>query len=89
MTKPCYLKILPGLAAAGLLIACEKGSDFDYVHLPGTGPASGANMPFTSAIKVNSGTIVFLSGITAAPGRTGGSASGQSVVLVEGAIPLK
>jgi enamine deaminase RidA (YjgF/YER057c/UK114 family) len=67
MTKSFYLKILPGLAVAVLLIACEKGPDFDYVHLPGTEPASGANMPFTSAIKVNSGTIVFLSGITAAP----------------------
>ena len=67
MTSSICVKILPGLAAAAFLVACEKGPDFDYVHLPGTEPAAGANMPFTSAIKVNSGTIVFLSGITAAP----------------------
>ena len=32
-----------------------------------TEPAAGANLPFTSAIRVRSGSIVFLSGITAAP----------------------
>ena len=40
---------------------------FEYVHLPGTEIGSGANMPFTPAIKVRGGNIVFLSGITAAP----------------------
>jgi enamine deaminase RidA (YjgF/YER057c/UK114 family) len=50
-----------------LLVGCDQGPSFDYVHLPGTEPAAGANMPFTSAIKVSSGSIVFLSGITAAP----------------------
>lgn len=45
----------------------SEGVDFEYVHLPGTEPAAGANMPFTSAIKVRQGNIVFLSGVTAAP----------------------
>ena len=53
---------------AGFLVACDgKSVDFEYIHLPGTEPAAGANMPFTSAIRVASGNIVFLSGITAAP----------------------
>jgi enamine deaminase RidA (YjgF/YER057c/UK114 family) len=43
------------------------GVDFEYVHLAGTEPASGANMPFTSAIRVRQGNMVFLSGITSAP----------------------
>jgi enamine deaminase RidA (YjgF/YER057c/UK114 family) len=50
-----------------MLVGCDTGPSFEYVHLPGTEPAAGANMPFTSAIKVHSGTVVFLSGITAAP----------------------
>ena len=40
---------------------------FEYIHLPGTQPAAGANMPFTSAIRVRSGSIVYLSGTTGAP----------------------
>jgi len=40
---------------------------FEYIRLPGTEIGSGANMPFTSGIKVNSGSIVFLSGTTGAP----------------------
>lgn len=67
MTSPSPLIFLPAIAIAALLAACDKGPGFEYVHLPGTEPAAGANMPFTSAIKVNSGTVVFLSGITAAP----------------------
>ena len=58
---------IPGAALAVLLTACDTGPSFEYVHLPGTEPAAGANMPFTSAIKVRSGTVVFLSGITSAP----------------------
>ena len=50
-----------------MLAACDTPPAVEYVHLPGTEPAAGANMPFTSAMKVNSGTVVFLSGITAAP----------------------
>ena len=59
------------LAAAALAVAiggCEATSQpFEYIHLPGTEVGSGANMPFTSAIKVHSGNIVFLSGTTGAP----------------------
>jgi 2-iminobutanoate/2-iminopropanoate deaminase len=61
-------KLLTCIGVLVLLAACEQqGPDFEYVHLPGTEPAAGANMPFTSAIRVRGGTIVFLSGITAAP----------------------
>jgi enamine deaminase RidA (YjgF/YER057c/UK114 family) len=55
------------VASAAFITACDTGPSFEYVHLPGTEPAAGANMPFTSAIKVRSGSIVFLSGITSAP----------------------
>ena len=48
-------------------VGSVEGVDFEYVHLAGTEPAAGVNMPFTSAIKVRQGNIVFLSGITAAP----------------------
>ena len=50
-----------------MLASCDSGPSFEYIHLPGTEPAAGANLPFTSAIRVRSGSIVFLSGITAAP----------------------
>ena len=51
-----------------LLSGCEIGNrSFEYVHLPGTEPAAGANMPFTSAISVASGRILFLSGTSGAP----------------------
>lgn len=60
---------LTSASALTLLLAGCSGSGpaFEYIHLPGTQPAAGANMPFTSAIKVGSGTIVFLSGTTGAP----------------------
>ena len=54
------------IALTALLTSCDSGPAIEYVHLPGTEPAAGVNMPFTSAIKVNSGTLVFLSGITSA-----------------------
>jgi len=64
-------RIIQGLVIAGLfvtLVGCEgAGPAFEYVSLPGTEIGSGANMPFTSAIKVHSGSIVFLSGTTGAP----------------------
>lgn len=51
-----------------LLAGCTRSdAPYDYIHLPGTEPSAGANLPFTSAIRVNSGQVVFLSGITAAP----------------------
>jgi 2-iminobutanoate/2-iminopropanoate deaminase len=47
---------------------CETGTpDFEYVYMPGTEIDSGANLPFTPAIKVRGGNIVFLSGVTGAP----------------------
>jgi len=57
------------MAVALVTIAGCGGANqpFEYIHLPGTEPGAGANMPFTSAIKVRSGSIVFLSGTTGAP----------------------
>ena len=50
------------------LSACQfTAPHFEYVHLPGTEPAAGANMPFTSAMRVRNGTILFLSGTSGAP----------------------
>jgi len=61
----------PVLAATAMTIVLAgcggSGPAFEYIHLPGTQPAAGANMPFTSAIRVRSGAIVFLSGTTGAP----------------------
>lgn len=47
--------------------ACSAPSsaDFEYVHFPDYDPS--INMPYTPAIAVNSGKIVFFSGVTAAP----------------------
>lgn len=59
------------LAAAALVVmtaGCESATpNFEYIYLPGTEIESGANLPFTPAIKVRGGNIVFLSGIAAAP----------------------
>ena len=57
------------LAAASMLLVagCESGGPaFEYVRLPGTEPGGETNQPFTSAIKVRSGSIVFLSGTVGA-----------------------
>jgi len=53
-----------------LLSACSDDrqgseSNFEYVHLENYEP--GMNMPYTPAMKVRSGSIVFLAGVTAAP----------------------
>jgi 2-iminobutanoate/2-iminopropanoate deaminase len=51
-----------------MIAGCEaEKPDFEYIYLPGTELGSGANLPFTPAIKVHGGDIVFLSGITGAP----------------------
>ncbi len=51
-----------------MIVGCETATpEFEYVYLPGTEIGSGANLPFTPAIKVRGGNIVFLSGITGAP----------------------
>jgi 2-iminobutanoate/2-iminopropanoate deaminase len=59
------------LAVAALFVmtaGCQTAeSNFEYIYLPGTEIGSGANLPFTPAIKVRGGNIVFLSGITGAP----------------------
>ena len=47
---------------AAMTAGCDTGPSFEYVHLPGTEPAAGANMPFTSAIRVGTGRVVFLAG---------------------------
>ena len=59
--------ILISAALTLMMVGCSTSPSFEYIHLPGTEPAAGANMPFTSAIQVGSGRVVFLSGITAAP----------------------
>lgn len=67
MNGVAKFKTILGIASVALLAACDSGPSYEYIHLPGTEPAAGANLPFTSAIRVRSGSIVFLSGITAAP----------------------
>ncbi len=59
----------PALAVLFVISAGCGQADrgFEYVHLPGTEPSSGANMPFTSAISVGSGRILFLAGTSGAP----------------------
>ncbi len=60
----CLAMIALAVAIAG----CEAATtDFEYIYLPGTDIESGANLPFTPALKVRGGNIVFLSGITGAP----------------------
>ena len=59
--------LLVGAALVVLVAGCETdGPAFEYIRLPGTEPGGGTNQPFTSAIKVRSGTLVFLSGTTGA-----------------------
>jgi enamine deaminase RidA (YjgF/YER057c/UK114 family) len=67
MQRNSISRIIFGSVLALMCVACDSGPNFEYIHLPGTEPAAGANLPFTSAIKVRSGNIVFLSGITSAP----------------------
>jgi enamine deaminase RidA (YjgF/YER057c/UK114 family) len=63
-----HVRGLTVAAMAVMLAGCEAETpEFEYVYLPGTEIESGANLPFTPAIKVRGGTIVFLSGITGAP----------------------
>ena len=64
-------KILRALALIFITLmvfGCSpENQSFEYIHLPGTEPSSGANMPFTSAIRVKSGQILLLSGTSGAP----------------------
>ena len=61
------LRILAaGLTAALLVAGCSSDEPrFEYIHLDGAD--QGFTMPYTPAIKVNSGKLVFVSGVTAAP----------------------
>jgi len=63
---------LPRLFALSILVMLFTGcvstrQRFEYIHIPGTEPAAGANMPFSSAMRVTSGNILFLSGTSGAP----------------------
>lgn len=60
------IAVISGAALVTLLTACgaETGR-YEYVHTEGV--EQGFNMPYTPAIKVNSGQTVYLSGVTAAP----------------------
>ena len=66
--KSHHMRAVVFTILAVMLTGCS-GTDqpFEYIHLPGTEPSAGANMPFTSAIQVRSGNIVFLSGTVGAP----------------------
>jgi len=67
--KNCLSRCLrAGLSAAVLVLLSGCGNDtprFEYIHMEGV--ELGYNMPYTPAIKVNSGKLVFISGVTAAP----------------------
>ena len=54
-------------AVTSLTVTGCSAPPYEYIHLPGTEPAAGANMPFTSAMRVTSGSILFLSGTSGAP----------------------
>ena len=58
--------VLPVVMTLFIAGCGESGPAFEYVHLPGTEPGAGTNTPFTSAIKVGSGNILFLSGTVGA-----------------------
>ena len=54
------MRVLAVTLSAAALAGCGGGGQaYNYVHLPGTEPAAGANMPFTSAIQVRNGNILF------------------------------
>ena len=53
--------------ALALAAYAQNAAVFEYVYLPGTEIESGANLPFTPAIRVRSGNTIYLSGITGAP----------------------
>jgi enamine deaminase RidA (YjgF/YER057c/UK114 family) len=71
MTKTKIHSRLGYLATTALFLALAgcggATTGFEYVYLPGTELESGANLPFTPAIKVVGGNMLFLSGITGAP----------------------
>ena len=49
-----------------LVVGCSNDAQrYEYIHTAGV--ELGYNMPYTPAIKIHSGKLVFLSGVTAAP----------------------
>ena len=61
-----YLTAGLSVAVIALVAGCSNDTPrFEYIHLEGV--ELGYNMPYTPAIKVNSGKLVFVSGVTAAP----------------------
>ena len=83
------VRMLPGTIIVLLLAGCSPGPSFEYIHLPGTEPAAGANMPFTSAIRVASGNIVFLSGLRPRRFRTAILTYPRSSITWTSALRLK
>jgi enamine deaminase RidA (YjgF/YER057c/UK114 family) len=66
--RPRHALLAASIAVAALTAGCQSNNQaFEYIHLPGTEPAAGANMPFTSAISVGSGRLLYLSGTSGAP----------------------
>jgi len=67
------LLMITGCEMVGFLLPSSMSTTttgdqaYEYIYLPGTEPAAGANMPFASAIRVRSGSILFLSGTSGAP----------------------
>jgi len=64
--RTCLFAMTMGVTLT--IAACDSGgAAFEYLHLPGTEAAEGANMPYSSAISVTGGRILFLSGTSGAP----------------------
>ncbi len=57
-----------GISAALLALVASCSNDAQrYAYIHTTGVELGYNMPYTPAIKIHSGKLVYLSGVTAAP----------------------
>ena len=66
--RPRHALLAAAIAIAAVTASGQSSNQaFEYIHLPGTEPSSGSNMPFTSAISVGSGRLLFLSGTSGAP----------------------
>ncbi|TDJ44478.1 MAG: RidA family protein [Gammaproteobacteria bacterium] len=66
--KQLFRCLAVSIAATSLALVAGCSSDpqrYEYIHTAGV--ELGYNMPYTPAIKVHSGKLVFLSGVTAAP----------------------
>ncbi len=66
--KQLFRCLAVSIAATSLALVAGCSSDtqrYEYIHMEGV--ELGYNMPYTPAIKIHSGKLVFLSGVTAAP----------------------